>query len=105
MGDEPDVDVLFFNFNAILKDLISLDVSKLNFIDYFLILINARCFAIGSNINIQISENVTGSIDCSQVANMLQNTNFKQVLQPTILEDVTINYKLPTIDELISLFK
>ena len=28
LGDEPDVDVLFFNLNAILKELISLDVLK-----------------------------------------------------------------------------
>jgi hypothetical protein len=105
LGDDPDTDVLFFNLNNILKELTKTDPTKLNFIDYFIALINIRCFAIGSKVSVQISDNTTGEIDLFQIVDFLQKINFNKILEPTILEDLTVNYRFPTIQELLKINK
>ena len=105
LGDDPDPEILFLNLNNIISCLTNLDFKKINFIDYFIILINLRCINIGSKIIIQLSENTTGEINLLEIEKILKTFNFKEILSPSKFDNVEITYKLPTINDLIKINK
>lgn len=105
LGDDPDPETLFLNLDRIISSLIECDLKKINFIDYFIILINLRCSSVGSRISLQLTENTTGEINLSEVEKILKEFNFKQLLTPSVFEGIEITYKLPTINDLITINK
>jgi len=105
LGDDPEPEMLFLNLYKIISSLTDSDLKKLNFIDYFIILINLRCFSVGSKINLQISENTTSEINLIETEKILKKINLKQILSPSVFEDIEITYKLPTINDLIKINK
>lgn len=105
LGDDPEPEMLFLNLYKIISSLTDSDLKKLNFIDYFIILINLRCFSVGSKINLQISENTISEINLIETEKILKKINLKQILSPSVFEDIEITYKLPTINDLIKINK
>lgn len=103
LGDDPDPEILFLNLDKIISSLTNLDLKKINFIDYFIILINLRSINIGSKIALQLAENTTGEVNLLETEKTLKSFNFKEILSPSKFDDIEITYKLPTINDLVKI--
>lgn len=100
LGD--DSEFLFYNLNIILNDLTSKEIDNINFLDYFILLMNIRCLSIGNIINVQISEDTSLEINFNKIIDYLIKTiEIKNILTPDNIDNIVINYKLPKIFDII----
>ncbi len=103
LGDEIDNVLLFNNLNNILKKLTGRKVEDLNFIDFFILLIEIRCSSISDTITLQISENTTFDLNLNRVLQEIKKIDLNTLLEPESLDEVTFYYKLPSILEIYKL--
>lgn len=101
LGDEPDTELLFYNLHNIIKSLTRSDLNEIDFLDYFILLIEIRCSCIGSVINIQISENTNFEINLYKFIETLKNINLNDFLKPEHFDDIAVYFKLPKIYEIV----
>jgi hypothetical protein len=105
LGEEIDKDILFYNLSNILNELTKEEVSNLNFVDYFILLLEIRILSIGNSIKIQIQENTTLEVNLMEVLNSLQNFELFELLQPENYDNkIKIYYRLPNILEVCDLY-
>lgn len=104
LGDEIDSHLLFFNLNKILKKITkNIDVESIHFIDFFILLLELRCSSMGNIITLQLSEDTTLEINLYKIIEELKNIQIDEILKQQTKENITIHYKLPTINEIIEL--
>jgi hypothetical protein len=108
LGDAPDYESAFYNISNILAELTDLkidEIHQLNIIDFFLLLFEVRSLSIGSSIAaettgekvIKLKLNITKFSEC------LKNINVKDLLQTETVDDINIEYKLPTIQDIVNI--
>lgn len=100
LGEEPDTELLFFNLHNIIKSLTHNNLNEIDFLDYFILLIEIRCSCIGSIINVQISENTNFEINLYKFIETLKNINLDDLLKSENFGDVTVYFKIPKIYEI-----
>jgi len=112
LGDEIYPELIFNNVNNILNELTSLtitEINNLNFLDYCLILIYIRQTSIGSSIFLYTEndkhEQVKIDLQLNDVIKLLKHDELFNLLQPETIDECTIEYRLPTIEEIILLEK
>jgi hypothetical protein len=109
LGDNPDPEVVFCNFNNIITSLTNLsnkDIDSLNFINYFLLLLEFRITSIGNIVFSQLSDGVTKvEFNLTKIKKQLENLNNKYQKQKITLDDFTLIYNLPTIKEILYINK
>lgn len=108
LGDELDYDTTFTNISNILSQITSLTLSEiksLNFLEYFLLLFEIRSSSIGNLIVAETTDNNSTKIDINiqKLIEHLQNIDLKTLLHPDTINNTTITYKLPTIEEIIEI--
>jgi hypothetical protein len=102
IGEIPDPKIVFYNLNNILCEITSLsnrEIEKLNFIDYFTILLELRRVSIGNSIFVELTEtkNVKIEVDIQQLLNKIPK--YKHILVSDKIHNLTVQYRLPSISE------
>jgi hypothetical protein len=106
IGDEIDINVLIFNLNSILDIIVKNIPSNIDFLDYFILLLEIRILSIGSKITLQLKEDTTLEVNLDQFSNVLKNINIEDFLKPESLsEEVTFYFRLPTLLEVSNFSK
>lgn len=106
LGDEFDKEILLYNVNDVLSQLIEICPSKLNFLDYFILLLQIRMTSIGKTIKVQLNTNTTMEINLEEIFKIFKKVNFESFLSPDKFNDqITIYYHLPTILEILQFTK
>jgi hypothetical protein len=108
IGDELNFEIIFININNILQQITSLNVDEinnLNFLDYFLLLLEIRCTSIGNLIYIQPhdDENTKIEINIYKLIDILNELNTDKLLLTDNIDSIQIFYKLPTIKNLLNI--
>jgi hypothetical protein len=109
LGDEPDAELVFVNFNNILKDLTSYsedELNQLDFITYFILLLEIRCTSIGNTIitdlpdkvNTSVEINIHKFIDILKEIITTNNVFFKEEFK-----DIAITYRYPCIKDILKI--
>jgi hypothetical protein len=110
LGDEVYPELIFSNINEILSELTDLNlkqIDNLSYLDYCLLLFNIRMTSIGGSVNLYIDDpdNKQIKIDL-QIYNILDQINNKkliELLSPEIDDNYSIEYKIPSIKEIMLL--
>ncbi len=106
IGDEIDTDTLIFNLNSILNVIVKNIPSNIDFLDYFILLLEIRILSIGNKITLQLKEDTTLEVNLEQFSGVLKNINIEDLLKPESLsEEVTFYFKLPTLSEVSNFSK
>lgn len=112
LGDEVDINFILLNTNTLLKKLTCLsekEINQLNFLDYFLLLLNIRQVSIGDLISLYVLDNeqkqVKADLLVHKIINQINNSELLNLLKTEVTEIGEIYYKLPTIAEIIFLEK
>jgi len=101
LGDEIDADVLIFNLNFILNEISKNPTHEIDFLDYFILLLEIRMLSIGNKLTLQLKENTTLEINLEQFINILKNIDTDSILEPeTLPEGITFYFKLPTLSDI-----
>jgi len=100
-----DVILCLNNINSILLDITNLtniEINKLNFIDYFLLLLEIRRNNISNTILAETIDDKSTkiTINISKIINIIQNIKYQHLLVPDNVDSFYIYYKLPTIREI-----
>jgi len=110
-GDEPDPETVFINFNNILTDITSLtekEITCLNFIDYFLLLLDIRSVSIGNIIFAQLQDSEVDTkieINISKIKEELFSILEKNVINNFETSNAKIYYKYPTLTDIVFINK
>ena len=107
IGEDLQFDIIFNNLNNILQDIVKENISNINFIEYFILLFEIRCNSIGNIIFGELPEknNTKIEINILKFIEILNEFNTNNILEPDTIDNVTVNYKLPTVIELILIEK
>jgi hypothetical protein len=104
-GDDPDPETVFTNFNNILTDITNLsqeNLQKLNFLDYFLLLLDIRSISIGNVIFARAQENnLKIEINISKIKDQIENLIVKFSNSIEQINDFSVLYGLPTVNDLM----
>ena len=102
LNDEVETRQLFYNLNQIIREISDSKLfKKINFLDYFILLLEIRCSSMSNIINVQIAENTTYEINLFKIIEKIKNINFKDQIISDTFENVTFNYKIPNVDDII----
>jgi hypothetical protein len=100
IGEEVDADTLIFNLNFILNIVVKNIPPNIDFLDYFILLLEIRILSIGNKITLQLKEDTTLEVNLEQFSNILKSTNTEDLLKPEIMpEGITFYFRLPSISE------
>lgn len=100
IGDEIDTEVLIFNLNVILKKLIKEIPHNLNFLDYFIILLEIRMSSISNKITLQLKENTTLEVNLEQFIKILRDIDLSLLSPEFFKNDITVYFRLPSLHEI-----
>ena len=108
LGDTPDYESVFYNISNILAELTDLkieDINQLNVIDYFLLIFEVRSLSIGSSIAAETTGEkvIKLKLNISKFGECLRNIDLKDLLQTETVDDINIEYKLPTIQDIVNI--
>ena len=108
LGDTPDYESTFYNISNILAELTDLKIEELNqfnVIDYFLLLFEVRSLSIGSSIAAETTGEkvIKIKLNISKFGECLKNIDVKELLQTETVDDINIEYKLPTILDIVNI--
>jgi hypothetical protein len=105
LGDTPDPEIAFYNFNKIINYLTNLTDKKINnfnFIEYFLLLLEFRITSIGNIVFAQLQDGSTKiEFNLTKIKEQLIKINNKYSSQKIQLDDITVICDLPTINDLL----
>jgi hypothetical protein len=116
LGDQLPTKTVLLNINQLLEACI-LDNNKteiiknLNFLDYIKFLLLVRSFSIGDTIQLKLKnseiKNFSLNLNLDKILIFLETIDTKEILQSSIFEEnnITIDYKLPTIQDIQNLEK
>jgi len=104
IADEPDAEITFYNFNKLLCSLTSLkleEIKKLNFINYFLLLIKIRVVSAGGIIFAQLQESNTKiEFNLNKIVDQLEKLNKIYQNKEHKIDNTLIVYDLPNVNEI-----
>jgi hypothetical protein len=104
ISDEPDPEIVFYNFNKLLTCLTSLqpnEIQELNFIDYFFLLIKIRVLSAGGVIFAQLEDSNTKiEFNLNKILEQLENLNTTYQNKKRNIDRSVVIYDLPTINEI-----
>lgn len=105
LGDDPNPETVFINFNNILKDITSLtqeEIYNLNFVNYFLLLLEIRAISIGNSIFAQLQDgNVKIEFNLSKIKTQLEDLILKFQNKNNKIDNSVVIYDLPSVNELL----
>lgn len=107
-GDELDYEAAFTNISNVIAQITNISLNEINslsFLDYFLLLFEIRSNSIGGSIIAETTDNNSTKIDINiqKLINHLHSIDLKAILQPDIVNNVTISYKIPSIKNIIEI--
>lgn len=107
-GDEIDPEIIFLNTKQVLLTTTCLseqEIKNLNFIDYLLLLLNIRSTSIGNIVNLYTTDDNGTQLKIELLINsVVENITSKidkKLLEPTTTNDITIQYKLPSVEDIL----
>lgn len=104
IGEDLQPEIIFYNLNLILNDLIE-DKSfhDVSYLSYFILLFELRSNSIGNIIFTQPNENSNTKIEIniSKFVNIIREINLANLLQEDSIDQITVKYKLPSIHNLL----
>lgn len=110
LGDDVYPKLIFNNTDNIIKELTHLtqiEIANLSFLDYCLLLLNIRQVSIGDTVFLYVEtpEQKPLKIDLriSKVIEQLFDKNLLEQLQPEVVDTCTIEYRLPSLKEILLL--
>jgi hypothetical protein len=108
VGDDPDSNTIFLNFNQILQSLSNLspkEIQNLDFIDYFFLVLEIRTTSIGGSVFIEIPEltNTKIELNLTTISNKITDIKKKYQNLNDRIDEFYIEYRLPTIHDLITI--
>jgi hypothetical protein len=109
IGNDLDSETIFINLNNILSVNTNLNknISKLNYLDYLLLLLNIRTTSVGNIIVLQLNEQVDTKIEVNtfKLLNTIEQ-KIKNILpRPQTYNNIKIYYTFPTINEILTITK
>ena len=112
IGDEVYADLIFYNTDNIIKELTSLSykqIANLNFLDYCLLLFNIRQVSIGDTVSLYAEDieqkQLKIDLRISKVIEQVVDKKIIDLLIPETIDQCYIEYKLPSIREILTLEK
>jgi len=112
LGDEVYADLIFNNTDNIIKELTSLSykqINNLNFLDYCLLLFNIRQVSIGDTVTLYAEDveqkQLKIDLRISKVIEQVADKKIINLLTPETIDQYYIEYKLPSIREVLILEK
>jgi hypothetical protein len=107
LGDAPDPEIVFINFDKIITSLTTVtekQINNFNFIEYFLLLLEFRITSIGNIVFAQLQDSSTKvEFNLNKIKQQLQKLNNKQ--QNINYNDTTVVFDYPNINELLYINK
>lgn len=108
LGENIDYISTFNTINNVLSNLTGINLETIktfNFIDYFLLLLNIRCLCIGNSILAETTDNKSLKLDINvdRLISNIHEIQYNDILRPTTIYNITVNYKLPCIANIISI--
>lgn len=100
VGDEIDHSILIFNLNHVLTEIVDDSIVNLNFLDYFILLLDIRMVSIGGKITLQLNENTSLEVNLEQLVKLLKEIDLSLLEPETFENNITIHLRLPTILEI-----
>jgi hypothetical protein len=106
-GDEPNIPTLLINFDNVIKDIIQLpncDIKKIDFFIYIIFLLELRCTCMGNIIFAAFTDKPDTQIEINvyRVINTLKEFYIANKLQPDTYENIKINYRFPTFNNVLT---
>ena len=108
LGDEVYADLIFNNTDNIIKELTSLSykqINNLNFLDYCLLLFNIRQVSIGDTVSLYAEDveqkQLKIDLRISKVIEQVTDKKIIDLLVPETIDQCYIEYRLPSIREII----
>ena len=112
LGDEVYADLIFNNTDNIIKELTSLsykEITNLNFLDYCLLLFNIRQVSIGDTVSLYAEDveqkQLKIDLRISKVIEQVTDKKIIDLLTPETIDQCYIEYRLPSIREILILEK
>lgn len=112
LGDEVYADLIFNNTDHIIKELTSLSykqINNLNFLDYCLLLFNIRQVSIGDTVSLYAEDveqkQLKIDLRISKVIEQIVDKKIITLLTPETIDQCCIEYRLPSIREILTLEK
>jgi len=112
LGDEVYADLIFNNTDNIIKELTPLSykqINNLNFLDYCLLLFNIRQVSIGDTVSLYAEDieqkQLKIDLRISKVIEQVVDKKIIDLLIPETIDQCYIEYKLPSIREILTLEK
>jgi len=112
LGDEIFTDFIFTNTDSIIKDLTCLNqkqIDNLSFLDYCLLLFDIRQTCIGNAIYLYIDTSEQKQIKINLLINdvieKINNDKLHELLKSEQIESCKVEYRIPSIKEIIALEK
>lgn len=110
ISDNPAPETLLLNLNNICKKITNLskkEINSLNFIDYFLFLLELRCTSIGNTVFAEFSniQNTKIEINLINFINKIKFVKYNELLKKSKIDNIIVGYKLPSVEEIITLNK
>jgi hypothetical protein len=108
IGETPEPSNVINNFDNILCNITNLskeNILKFSIIDYFILLFTIRCTSIGDTIFAELTDtkNTKIEINIKHFIDFLLKVDTKKLLTPDTVTDFTIFYKIPSINDCITL--
>ena len=110
LGDEISTELIFNNTDNILAEVTNLSerqIKNLSFLDYCLLLLNIRQVSIGNSVLLYAEDNKQKQlkIDLSvdKVIEQIFNKDISKLLEPENIESYIIEYRIPSIYEILKL--
>lgn len=112
LGDEVYADLIFNNTDSIIKELTSLsykEITNLNFLDYCLLLFYIRQVSIGDTVSLYAEDveqkQLKIDLRISKVIEQVVNKKIINLLVPETIDQCYIEYRLPSVREVLALEK
>lgn len=112
LGDEIYPDTIFANTDVIIKDLTSLSsnqIDNLSFLDYCLLLLQIRQVSIGDTVFLYAEDTQQKQLKIdlriSKVIEQILSKKLTNLLTPEIIDQCYVEYRLPSIREILTLEK
>ena len=108
IGDDLDYITVFSTIDNVLASLTDThleSIKKINFIDYFLLLLNIRSLCIGNSILAETTDNKALKLDINvnKLISNIQEIRYNDILKSATINNITISYKLPCIIDIINI--
>ncbi len=110
LGDEISTELIFNNIDTILTEVTDLSekqIKNLSFLDYCLLLFNVRQVSIGDSVFLYAEDDeqkqLKIDLSVSKVIEQVINSNLKKLLEPENIESYIIEYRVPSISEILTL--